>query len=118
MRYTLLLHSDPSKFASFTPEQFGEMKTSFGRYIGSLNEAGVFVDTDWLQPSNTATLVSLQDGERRVQDGPFADTKEQLGGYFVLDLPDLDAAISWAEKCPGAQWGSIEIRTTAMSEEG
>src|SRR5690606_40196955 len=62
-----------------------------------------------LQPSFATTTVSRHNGDTRVQDGPFADSKEQLAGLFVLDVPDLDAALAWAEKCPAAQWGAVEI---------
>ncbi len=114
MRYTLFLYSDESSFADVTPEQMEQEKAIYGAYIGSLQEAGVFVDTDWLQPSATGTTITLRSGERRVQDGPYADTKEQLGGYFVIDVPDLDAALAWAEKCPAAKYGFVEIRPSAM----
>jgi hypothetical protein len=79
-----------------------------------LQKAGVFVDTDWLQPTSTATTVSLATGSKVVQDGPFAETKEQLGGYFVVDAPNLDVALDWAAKCPAAKYGRIEVRASAM----
>lgn len=116
MRYTLLLYSDPADFAHMTPEDWGQEKQVYGAYIAALNEAGVFVDTDWLQPTSTATTISLKGGARQVQDGPFADTKERLGGYFVIDVADLDTAMEWAEKCPAAQYGKVEIRATAMDD--
>ncbi len=74
----------------------------------------MLVTTDWLQPVHTATTVSMIDGEERIQDGPFAETKETLGGFFVLNVPDLDAAIAWAKKCPAARHGKVEVRATAM----
>ncbi len=114
MRYTLLLHSDESMAENFTEADWAEIKTAYGAYIGMLREAGVFVDTDWLQPSNTATTITLKDGGRRVQDGAFASSKEQLGGYFVLNVDDLDAALAWAEKCPAVHTGVIEVRASAM----
>ncbi|MEM6294737.1 MAG: YciI family protein [Myxococcota bacterium] len=114
MRYTFLLYSSESDFADATPEQMAAQKAAYGEYIGALRAAGVLVDTDWLQPTPTATTITLRDGERRVQDGPFADTKEQLGGYFVVDVPNLDAAIEWAEKSPAAKHGLVEIRPSAM----
>lgn len=114
MRYTFLLYTDPADIAHMTPEDWAAEEQVYGAYIGALQEAGVFVDTDWLQPVQTATTISLKDGERRVQDGPFADTKETLGGFFAVDVPDLDAAIAWAEKCPAAKTGKIEIRPSAM----
>lgn len=115
MRYTLFLYGDESAYADITPEQAEAEQQVFGAYIHSLHEAGVFVATDWLQPSHTATTVSLRNG-RSVQDGPYADTKEQLGGFFVIDVPDLDAAIAWAEKCPVAQHGIVEVRPSGMDD--
>ena len=112
MRYTFLLYSDPADFADMGPEDWAELQQVYGAYIGALQEAGVFIDTDWLQPTDTATTLSLKGG-RNVQDGPFADTKERLGGYFVIDVPDLDAALAWAEKCPAARTGKVEIRASS-----
>jgi hypothetical protein len=114
MRYTFLLYSDPADFAHVTAENWGEMKAVYGAYIGALQEAGVFVDTDWLHPADTATTLTLKEGEKRVQDGPVADTRETLGGYFCIDVPDLDAALVWAERCPAARMGKVEIRASAM----
>ncbi len=117
MRYTLFLFNDESSFSDMPPEAMEEQMAVYGAYIGALREAGVFVDTDWLQPSTTATTLGLSNGARHVQDGPFADTKEQLGGYFVIEVADLDAALDWAEKCPSVQYGGkIEIRPSAMPE--
>lgn len=117
MRYTFLLYTDPADLADMTPEDWEAEKEVYGAYIGALNEAGVFVDTDWLQPVQTATTLSLKGGTKQVQDGPFADTKETLGGYFVIDVPDLDAAMAWAVKCPAAKSGKVEIRASAMARE-
>ncbi len=114
MRYTFLLYTDPADLAHMTPADWDAEKQVYGAYIGALREAGVFVDTDWLQPVETATTLSLKGGTRQVQDGPFADTKEALGGYFVIEVPDLDAAMVWAEKCPAARSGKVEIRASAM----
>ncbi|MCU0699689.1 MAG: YciI family protein [Myxococcaceae bacterium] len=114
MRYTLMLYSREADFASAPPEALAESLQAFGKYIAALKAAGVFVDTDWLQPTSTATTVTLRDGAKKVQDGPFAETKEQLGGYFVIDVPHLDAALAWAEKCPAAHYGLIEVRASAM----
>jgi len=114
MRYTFLLYTDPADLAHMTPEDWAAEKQVYGDYINALQEAGVFVDTDWLQPVTTATTLSLKGGTRQVQDGPFADTKETLGGYFVVDVADLDAAMAWAEKCPAAKTGKVEIRPSAM----
>jgi len=116
MRYMFMLYNDESAFEHVSEEDMQQQLSLFGQYIGALKEAGVFVDTDWLQPSASGTTITLKDGERRVQDGPYADTKEQLGGYFVIDVPDLDAALAWAEKCPSAHYGIIEVRASAMPE--
>ena len=118
MRYTLFLYNDEAAFADATPEDMDQALRVFGDYINQLKEAGVFVDTDWLQPSSTATTITKVGGERKIEDGPYADTKEQLGGTFVIDVPDLDAAMAWAEKCPSVHYGHVEVRASAMPEGG
>lgn len=118
MRYTFFLYSDESAFAGATEAQMLEGMKVFGEYIESLKTAGVLIDTDWLQPSTTATTLSLSGGKRKIEDGPYADSKEQIGGTFVIDVPNLDAAIAWAEKCPTAHYGIVEIRASAMPEGG
>ena len=117
MRYTLFLYNTEEDFKDMPAEAMEESKAAFGAYIGTLEEAGVFVDTDWLQPSHTGTTISLKSGEKRIQDGPYADTKEQLGGYFVIDVSDLDSALDWAAKCPSAQYGVVEVRPIAFPSE-
>ncbi len=112
MRYTFLTYSRPEDFANVPPEELGKLKGLFGAYIGSLKEAGILVATDWLQPVSSATTVS--DGGNRIQDGPFAESKETLSGYMTIEVPDLDVAINWAKKCPMAKYGAVEIRPTAM----
>jgi hypothetical protein len=114
MRYTLFLH-----YLELTPEDLGEEtfeagKAAFHAYAKELDEAGVLVSAEVLQPSTSTTTVRVEDGRLRVQDGPYADTKEQIGGTFVVDVPDLDAALAWAEKNPAAQWGAVEIRPSAV----
>jgi hypothetical protein len=89
-------------------------KAAFHAYTAALDDAGVLVSAEVLQPSSRSTTLRLEDGRLQVQDAPYADTKEQIGGTFVLDVPDLDAALAWAEKCPAAQWGTIEIRPSAV----
>jgi hypothetical protein len=79
-------------------------------YHKALVEAGVYLGGNPLQAPETATTVRLKDGKRRVQDGPFADTKEQLGGFTILELPSLDAALDWAARCPAASAGAVEVR--------
>lgn len=114
MRYTLFLH-----YPEMTTDDLGEEaleagKAAFHAYTQALDDAGVLVSAEVLQPSQSSTTLSLRDGGLQVQDGPYADTKEQVGGTFVIDVPDLDAALAWAEKCPAAEWGTIEIRPSAV----
>jgi hypothetical protein len=79
-------------------------------YTEALKQAGAYVGSNRLQPIATATTVRVADGKTQVLDGPYVDSKEQLGGYFLIEAADLDSAISWAARCPGSQHGSIEVR--------
>jgi hypothetical protein len=115
MRYALLMHYGEPGEGEISEEALSEAREAFGAYGRALHSAGVLLSADVLQPTAATTTVTCRDGGLRVQDGPFAVTKEALAGVFVLDLPDLDAAIGWAEKCPGAQWGVIEVRPTATA---
>ena len=114
MRYTLLLHYAEATAADIGQEVIEAGMAAFQAYASALEDAGVLVSAEVLQPSTSSTTVTVRNGSLQVQDGPFADTKEQLGGTFVLDLPDLDAALAWAEACPAARWGTVEIRPTAV----
>jgi len=114
MQYMLLLNSDPSGWAALSPEERGAAMKTYMAYTADLRAAGAFVAGDQLHPPHTATTISVSDGVRRVQDGPFAATKEQLGGYYIIDAPDLDAALAWAERCPGAHHGTVEVRPIVM----
>jgi hypothetical protein len=114
MKYTLFLYADERAFGSIPADQMQQVQAAYYAYTQALKDAGIFVATDWLQPSISGTTVTLQDGQRRIQDGPYAATKEQLGGFYVVNVADLDAALKWAEKCPGAKHGTIEIRPSAM----
>jgi hypothetical protein len=79
-------------------------------YSEALKSAGVLVSANRLRPSATATTMRTTNGKTQVLDGPFADSKEQLAGYYLIDVPDLDAAMSWAGRCPGVQHGVVEVR--------
>jgi hypothetical protein len=114
LKYTLFLYNDEAAMAKAPPEAMPQVKAAFEAYTKSLVDAGVFVHTDWLRPSGTATVITLRDGERRVQDGPYAASKEQLGGFYVIDVANLDEALKWAERCPAARRGLIEVRPSAM----
>jgi hypothetical protein len=113
MRYTLLLHYPEPTADELGPEALAEGMRAFQAYAKALDEAGVLARAEVLQQSSTTTTVTLASGELVVQDGPFADTKEQLGGTFVIDVPALDAAIEWARRAPSVSWGHVEIRPTA-----
>ncbi len=103
MQYTILIYEAGSDLAlRDDPTKAGAYWGGWSAYSNALREAGVLVGGNGLLPYHTATTVRLRNGERQVQDGPYADTKEQLGGYFVIDVPDLDAALTWAARCPAA----------------
>lgn len=111
MRYMLLLNETEAELAKRNdPDQAGEYWGGWNAFIGAMAQAGVIVKGDGLQGPHTATTLRVRDGARQVQDGPYADTKEQLGGYFVIDVPDLDAALDWAARAPCAATASVEVR--------
>jgi len=117
MRYALLLH-----YPEMTPDELGDDAWTdgmreFDEYAKALADAGVLVSAEVLQPSAVTTTVTAPDGTLRVQDGPFADTREQLGGTFVIEVADLDAAIGWAGKAPSISWGTVEVRPSATRYE-
>lgn len=114
MRYTLLLHYPEMDAASLSEEAMEEGQRAFANYAATLHQAGVLLGAEILQPSSNTTTLTLTDGVLHVQDGPFADTKEQLGGTFVIDVPDLDAAIEWGRQAPAIGWGAIEVRPGAL----
>jgi hypothetical protein len=110
MRYLLTIYDDESGWNDVTPEQSAQIMAAYGAFGEAAKEAGVLLGGEGLQPTSTATTVRVRDGEALTTDGPFAETREQLGGYYLLDCKDLDDAISWAAKIPGAQSGSVEVR--------
>jgi hypothetical protein len=111
MQYMLLLTEPESEFAKRNhPDHAEKYWGGWNAFIGAMAQAGVIVKGDGLQGPHSATTVRMRDGKRLVQDGPFADTKEQLGGYFVIDVPDLDTALDWAARSPSAHYASVEVR--------
>ncbi|HKD61546.1 MAG TPA: YciI family protein [Terracidiphilus sp.] len=110
MQYLLSIYSDESVWPTMTEEQKKQGYAAYMAYTEALKQAGTFVGSNRLQPTSTATTVRSTNGKSQVLDGPYADTKEQLGGYFLIDVPNLDAAISWAARCPGSQHGVVEVR--------
>ena len=110
MEYLLLLYSDEKGWGQMTPQQQKDGAAACMAYTQALREANVYVGSNRLRSVSDATTVTNQNGKSRVLDGPYADTKEQLGGYYLIDVPNLDAAISWANRCPGSGHGTIEVR--------
>ena len=113
MQYTLLIYETPADFESRDDERRHAMYAAWQVYYKALTEAGVYVDGAPLQPDVTGTTVRVRGGQRQVQDGPYADTKEQLGGFIILELPSLDEALDWAARCPAAATGVVEVRPVA-----
>jgi hypothetical protein len=110
MKYLLTIYNDESGFATATPEEIQQVMAAYEAFGREVSEAGAMLGGEGLQPSSTATTVQVRGGETLTSDGPFADTREQLGGYYLLECRDLDEAIGWAAKIPGAQNGTIEVR--------
>lgn len=115
MRYALLLHYAEPAEGEVAPEAIAAAQEAFGVYGRELAAAGVLVAAEVLRPQVETTTLTMYDGNPLVTDGPFAETKEALAGIFVIDVPDHAAALTWAEKCPGAQFGTVEIRPSATS---
>jgi len=110
MQYLLMLYSNESRWPNMTPAEQERGIAAYKAYTEALSNAGVLKGSNRLQPSSTATTVCVADGKSQVLDGPYADSKEQLAGYYLIDVPDLDAALSWAARCPGASHGIVEVR--------
>jgi hypothetical protein len=113
MQFALLIYESPQAFASRKNAEVDAYVGAWRAYYKALLDAGVYVGGDPLEVPETGTTVSIKEGKRRVQDGPYADTKEQLGGFTVVELPSLDAALDWAARCPAASYGVVEVRPLA-----
>ena len=118
MQYALLIYDDEQAWGSLSDADRGRMHQEYGAYTQALREKGAYVDGNALQATQTATSVQTRDGERLVTDGPFAETKEQLGGYYVIDVESLDEAIDWAARIPSARLGTIEVRPVMQVPAG
>jgi hypothetical protein len=114
-QYILLIYS-PTEGGPSPEEAQAEMPRWFS-YTQELQDAGVMRAGEALQGDDTATTVRVRDGQRLTSDGPFAETKEVLGGYYVIDVPDLDAALGWAEKIPSVGYGSVEVRPVMVFDD-
>jgi hypothetical protein len=110
MQYLLMIYRDEAEMQAAPKEALTQMSAAYAAYAQAMGQAGVIRGGERLRPAAEATSVRVKNGKTEVLDGPYADTKEQLGGFFLIDVPDLDAALSWAAKCPGASTGTMEVR--------
>jgi hypothetical protein len=110
MEYMLMLHVDEAGWPKLTKAQQEQGMAAYKAYTEALAKAGVLKGNNRLASSATATTVRIANGKAQVLDGPYSESKEQIGGYYLIDVPDLETAISWAQKCPGASHGVVEIR--------
>jgi hypothetical protein len=110
MQYMLLIYGNEAGFEAASKAESEQILAAYGAYVDALTKAGVVTDRGRLQRSTAATTVRVANGKTQVLNGPYAETKEQLGGYVVIDVPDHDAALAWAARCPGASHGAVEVR--------
>ena len=110
MKYLLLIYSDEKAGVDVSKEEIEAWMGEYIAYTEAMSKAGVRIAGDALHPTSAATTVRVQNGKAVTTHGPFAETKEQLGGYFLMECKNLDEAIEWAARCPGARVGSIEVR--------
>src|SRR5215211_7426573 len=109
MQYLVLIYSEEPTGAP-DPAQIGAVMEEYNAYSQMLRDRGAFVSGEALQPTQTATTVRVRDGQTMTTDGPFAETKEALGGFYLVEAADLDEALAFAAACPAAQYGSVEVR--------
>ena len=110
MKYLLMAYVNEAAWPKMTKDEQEQGMAAYTAYREALTTAGVLAGSNRLQPSSTATTVRLANGKSQVLDGPFVESKEQLGGYFLIDVADLDAAVSWAARCPATSHGVVEVR--------
>jgi len=124
MKFMLMLYADEKGGAKVSPEDMAKAMKTLSAYQAALEKAGAFVATAGLMRTGSAKTLRMEGGkivqrqgtfvneggELQVHDGPYADTREQFGGYFIIETTDMDEALKWAARCPAAQWGPIEVR--------
>jgi hypothetical protein len=111
MQYMLIFQEPGSEFAKRKdPAESDKYWGAWNAYIGAMSAAGIVRSGNGLEPPETGTTLRIRDGKRQVQDGPYADVKEHLGGYFVIDVPSLDVALEWAARSPASAVGQTEVR--------
>lgn len=113
MKFMLMLYADTRAGAKIPPAEMAKWMEKMGTYAEALTKAGAHVSHGGLAPFWEATTVHLENGEMKVHDGPYVETQEQIGGYFIIDCADMAAAQQWAAQCPGAIWGHVEVRALA-----
>jgi hypothetical protein len=113
MKYLCLIYNDEREMGSMPRPDGEKMMAEYSQFTEDIKKSGHYKGGDALQPSSTATTVRIANGKPQVLDGPYADTKEQFGGYFIIDVDDLDAAIAWASRCPATGHGVVEVRPLA-----
>jgi hypothetical protein len=116
MQYMLLIYTQPGSWASFSEEERNAMYEEYFALTRRLGDQGKLVSSHELQPSSTATTVQVKDDHTAVTDGPFAETKEVLGGYYLIEAESLDEAIEWAAQIPASRHGKVEVRPVVMRE--
>jgi hypothetical protein len=110
MQYMMLIYTNERGWSQLTPEQQQQGMAAYTAYGEALRKANALISSNRLRNTDSATTVKVSDGKTQVLNGPYVDTKEQLGGYFLIEAADLDAAIAWAARCPGAAHGTVEVR--------
>lgn len=110
MKYMLMAYVNEAGWTKLTKAEQQQGMAAYQSYTEALRKAGALVGNNGLQPSSTATTVRIANGKSQVLDGPYAESKEQLGGFFIIDVADLDAALAWAARCPAAGHGVVEVR--------
>jgi hypothetical protein len=110
MKYLLMIYGDEARQDSASKADTEQVHAAYMAYTEALRKSGVLVGGERLKPIASATTVRVANGKTQVLNGPYAETREQIGGYYMIDVPDLDAALSWAARCPGASHGTMEVR--------
>ena len=110
MKFLAIIYNDEASYADATPEQVGAIFQAHGAFGEAAGKAGVLQGGEGLEPTAAATTLRVRDGERMLTDGPYAETKEQIGGYYLLECKDLDEALEWAAQIPEESSGAIEVR--------
>jgi len=118
MQYMILIYEDEKRWATIPEAEAGKIFNDYMEYSKALAQAGALKSGAGLTPTRTATTLREVGGKITTTDGPFAETKEQLGGNYLIDVPSLDEALKWAAKCPGIHGGTIEVRPIGVTSDG